>query len=361
MKAFDRILVIVTRRIGDVLLTTPLIQSARERWPDATVDVLGFAGTLGILRGNPMVNELIEVPGGSGWLQSTALIRKLWRRYDLALITQYSDRAHLYGWIAARHRSGITYASDPSGGWKRRVSDHLEIADHGMTHAVLEKLRLMRPWAEPPAAVSVGLPAPAALPEDIASRLRAGYVVVHAPSLYRYKQWPVAHFQTLVRGLLADGRQVVLTGGPAQADSDMVDAVCQVGQPPELLGLAGRLPFNPLASLIAGASLYIGPDTSVTHLAAACGVPVIALYGPVDPCLWGPWPQGAAPVQPFVPRALSQRVRNVIILQGPQPCVPCNQSGCERHENSRADCLDSLAPERVLAEARTLLGTPVTG
>ena len=56
---FARIIVICTRQIGDVLLTTPLIAAAKERWPEARIDVLGFGGTLGMLRGNPDVAELI--------------------------------------------------------------------------------------------------------------------------------------------------------------------------------------------------------------------------------------------------------------------------------------------------------------
>jgi heptosyltransferase III len=124
---------------------------------------------------------------------------------------------------------------------------------------------------------------------------------------------------------------------------------------PDLLCVAGRLPFNPLANLLGGAALYIGPDTSVTHLAAACAVPVIALYGPIDPCLWGPWPQGAPALQPYMPRAEAQRVRQVIVLQGSQPCVPCNKAGCDDHNDSRADCLQTMLPERVLAQARAVL------
>ena len=127
---------------------------------------------------------------------------------------------------------------------------------------------------------------------------------------------------------------------------------------PSVNELAGRLPFSQLVTLIGGSSLYIGPDTSVTHLAAACAVPMVALYGPVDPCLWGQWPQGAPSVQPLVPRALAQRVKQVIVLPGPQPCVPCNQAGCERHDNSHSDCLESLTPQRVLDQARTVLREP---
>src|SRR5262249_42590856 len=60
--ARPRILVISLRRIGDVLLTTPLIRSLRAAWPDATIDVLVFAGTSGILKGNPDIDTIIPVP-----------------------------------------------------------------------------------------------------------------------------------------------------------------------------------------------------------------------------------------------------------------------------------------------------------
>ena len=115
---FERILVVCTRQLGDVLLTTPLIRAARERWPAAAIDVLGFGGTLGMLRGNPDVGELIEVPAGSGWIASRRLLGRLWRRYDLALIAQYSDRAHLYGFAAAKRRSGQV-TREAKSWWKR--------------------------------------------------------------------------------------------------------------------------------------------------------------------------------------------------------------------------------------------------
>ena len=80
------VLVVVTRQIGDVLLTTPLIHAAKQRWPEAAVDVLGFEGTLGMLRGNPDVRTLIATPPRLGLAGGLALARQLWRRYDLALI-----------------------------------------------------------------------------------------------------------------------------------------------------------------------------------------------------------------------------------------------------------------------------------
>ena len=63
MERFRRILVITPAQLGDVLLCTPLIRAARERWPEARIDVLGFKKTLDLLTGNPDVGELIEISG----------------------------------------------------------------------------------------------------------------------------------------------------------------------------------------------------------------------------------------------------------------------------------------------------------
>ena len=65
---------IATRQIGDVLLTTPLVRAARRRWPQARIEVLGFQGTLGMLRGNPDVDALIESPARLGWRGLRALV-----------------------------------------------------------------------------------------------------------------------------------------------------------------------------------------------------------------------------------------------------------------------------------------------
>ena len=131
-----------------MLLTTPLIHAARERWPAATIDVLGFGGTLGMLRGNTDIAELIEVPAGSGWLASRALIRRLWRRYDLALIAQYSDRAHLYGFAAAKRRAGQV-TDELKSWWKRALLEHCVPMNDTQSHSVVQKLRLLEPWVEP--------------------------------------------------------------------------------------------------------------------------------------------------------------------------------------------------------------------
>ncbi len=354
-----RILVVATRQIGDVLLTTPLVRAARELWPQAHIAVLGFRGTLGMLAGNPDVNELIETPPRLGLGGGLALARRLWRRFDLALVTDAGDRAHLLGWIAGRHRSGIVPEDGSSSWWKRRALHHHVVAsgDRGQVHVVVEKHALLAPWlADRPRGIPDVIPPRASpLPADLQQALAPGFVVVHAPSMWSYKQWPLPHFEEVVRQLLGQGRQVVLTGSGSERDQACVEPLRALGAPPQLLDASGRLDFRQLAGMLRQAALYIGPDTSVSHLAAACGVPVIAVFGPTNPLRWAPWPVGAAQPIRFQRRQQRQQTGNVTVLQATLPCVPCGRAGCEDHRNSRSDCLQAITPELVLAEATRLL------
>jgi len=353
---FQRILVICTRLIGDVLLTTPLIHAAKQRWPQSRIDVLGFQGTLGMLEGNPDVHELVEVKGGSGWLDSLGLMRRLWRRYDLVLIAQHTDRAHLYGFLAASRRSGLL-PNERRAWWKRALLEHAVLLGDGEPHVALEKLRLLEPWTRPQVATVVPPPG-APLPADIAGALRPPYVVMQVPVRVRYKQWPIAHYRSVADAMVTQGVQVVLTGSAAASDLAATAAVASAGPAPQVLDVAGRLELKQLSTLLGGAAAYVGPDTSITHLAAACGIPVIALYGPIDPRLWGPWPGSAAATTPYEPRGPRQQAGQVILLQGDQPCVPCNGAGCERHDASRSDCLETMAPQRVIDELHRVLRSP---
>jgi heptosyltransferase-3 len=94
--------------------------------------------------------------------------------------------------------------------------------------------------------------------------------------------------------------------------------------------------------------VYVGPDTSVTHLAAATGCPTVALYGPTDPRLWAPWPTHSAE-SGFVAAEPIQQRGNVVLIQNPLPCLPCQLEGCERRLDSYSRCLDELPVAQVLA------------
>src|SRR3954470_11533662 len=105
--AHPRILVVALRRLGDVLLTTPLIRSLKHAWPTAAIDVLVFRGTEGILAGNPDIADVITMPERPTIGESLVLLARLRRRYDLALSTQSGDRPTLFAWCAGRRSVGF--------------------------------------------------------------------------------------------------------------------------------------------------------------------------------------------------------------------------------------------------------------
>ncbi len=172
-----------------------------------------------------------------------------------------------------------------------------------------------------------------------AARPEVPYAVIHAAPMFRYKRWNTAGWRALARELAARGLAVVATGGPSEADRRYLDDIWS--GLPAVRRRDGVLTFPDLAALISGAQIYVGPDTSITHLAAAAGCPTVALLGPTDPRIWGPWPIGGLPV-PWDMSGTIQRRGNVWIVQNPQPCLPCQLEGCERHISSISRCLDEL-------------------
>ena len=99
-----RILVVTLRRLGDVLLTTPLVRTIRRGFPQARLEVLVFRGSERILKGNPDIDDVITIPERPSAGETLALVRRLWRRYDLAVTTQAGDRPTFYAVVAGRRR-----------------------------------------------------------------------------------------------------------------------------------------------------------------------------------------------------------------------------------------------------------------
>ena len=342
-----RILVVALRRIGDVLLTTPLIRSLKRAWPQASVDVLAFADTLGILAGNPDIADIVAMPNDPTMGQGLALAARLFRRYDLAISTQSGDRPSVFAWLAGRMRVGL---HEPGKGRLKRLLFHRSVATEPGLHRVEQLLRL---------ADTLGITRVPELvaPGAVDPGLAGDYAVIHAAPMFRYKQWTAEGWRALAAALVERGLAVIATGGPGAAERRYLDAVW-AGAP--VRRLDGKLSWPQLAGLLAKARVYVGPDTSVTHLATACGCATVALYGPTDPRLWGPWPHGGLTTPWDAADDIQQR-GNVWLVQNPLPCMPCQLEGCERRLESTSACLDELHASRVMAAVQGALGHSLPG
>lgn len=334
-----RILVVALRRIGDVLLTTPLIRSLRRAWPGATIEVLVFAGTSGIVEGNPDIDRVIAMPARPGLIETCRLVARMLKRYDLAISTQSGDRPTTFALLAGRTHAGVTYDNGPrmSGALKRRLLHHGAPHVEGL-HRVEQVLRLADVLGIARVPELVCPKASDALPASAGEN----YAVIHAAPMFSYKQWTRDGWRALGAGLRQRGLTIVATSGPDAAERNTLAELWRDIAP------VHQLPWPQVVALLAQARLYIGPDTSVTHLAAATGCPTIALYGPTDPRIWAPWSAGGL-AEPWAASGAIQRRGNVWLVQNPLPCMPCQLEGCERHIASRSACLDELAPAQVLA------------
>jgi len=188
------------------------------------------------------------------------------------------------------------------------------------------------------------------------------YALLHPYPMYAYKTWHRQGWLDLAAWLDGQGMRIALSGGNSADELAYVNELAAnlPGGVRSVINMAGKLSLGAVGFVASRAKIYIGPDTAVTHIAAATGTPTVALYGPSNPVKWGPWPGGhrgiAGNTNPFVMRG-SQTVGNVALVQGndPRDCVPCLGEGCEKHINSLSDCLQHLPATRVIAAAESLL------
>lgn len=350
----DRILVVVTRRIGDVLLATPLIRSLKQAWPAAKIDALVFAGTQGVLAANPDLDVIHSVPERPGIAQHVALLMRLFKRYKLALSLVPGDRPTLYASLAGRRSVGLLL-DQPGQRWKQHLLDQWVALDAAHTHTLLAHLQLAGALgiAAVPEVVLSWKPEDSAAVDTLLGKPCGALAVLHPYPKFRYKMWHEQGWIDVATWLIGNGVRVVLSGG---ADADECAYVAAIAQhlPENVINAAGKLSLGGVAALLARAQFYVGPDTAVTHMAAASGVPTIALFGPTDPVKWGPWPRGHAAANNPWRRLGDQRSGNVQLIQGRAACAPCGHEGCGRHVGSASDCLLAVASTTVINHLKTM-------
>jgi heptosyltransferase-3 len=239
--------------------------------------------------------------------------------------------------------------------WKKKLLQHWLPFDDLDTHTVRTNLAL----ADKIGASRRGDVVVAWSPNDERSAKQfvdneKPFAVLHTYPKFNYKMWHAAGWAEVARCLAAKGIRVVLSGGNDARELAYVEEVAR-SMPVGTTNTAGKLTLGASASLVSRAQIYVGPDTAMTHIATALGVPTIALYGPTNCVKWGPWPKGHAVESNPWRRLGTQRRANVVLLQGPGACVPCHLEGCDRHTESYSDCLQQLSATQVIAAIETML------
>lgn len=354
------ILIICMRRIGDALLITPLIHTLKKNWPTASIDVLVFEGAEQILCHNPDINHIISIPEKQLLFEKIKFLLKLWNRYDLAISTQTGDRPTLSTFIAG-HKSIGPYSSHSKWEkWKKFLLSETVDFDSTQTHTVTQNLKLAEKLGfDADYKVKLGW-----RPQDEVSlikkcsfNLNKPFVVLHPVPRFKYKMWHQLGWTQVMEWLINNNFQVVLTAGKSPLEQEYTAQLCQ-NFSSQVTNMSGKLTLSEVSFLLTQASAYVGVDTVTTHMAAASGIPTIALFGPTSPLIWGPWPINCTERQPFKVKG-TQHYNNVTLLQSEQPaCVPCHQEGCDRHLNSDSLCLTLFPADKVIAALTLPLKIP---
>lgn len=334
----ERILVILYRQIGDVLLSTPIVRALRRHYPHSHIAFLSEPSPARVLEGNPYLDDILVRPPHASCYQEWRLLRRVRRRrFDLVVDVMGNSRSTMVSWLSgARHRIGFGH---PPRSWlyTMRVAGRPEVREY----TVRKRLRLLEPLGiqatdlsldfvygpKAQEAADTFLKRHQITPDDLLICIDPTH---HIPT----RQWPGEYFGQLADRLRQrQGARVVLLWGPGEREQVQAIAAATRSQP--VLIPASDLVF--LAALLARADLFIGCDSAPLHIAVSQRTPTLSIHGSTSDLGW-------IPPHP--------RHRGVMLGL---PCQPCGQARCGPALDIA--CLRTLSVDAVFAAVPTALET----
>lgn len=324
------VLIVRLRSLGDLVLTTPAISALHNWRPDLRLSVLVEKPFTAVLEGNPCVAEILFAES------FVPMVRNLRRRRFPIVFNQHAGpkSALLTAAIGAPVRIC----------WEHRqfsfIYNVLASDATGPVHTVEHRMEQFHVAGLPrgPIPRSEVFPQPDA--KEAVARILArkgiaagkAYAVLRPGAKYFTKRWAIADFIAVAGWLReANGIEPVFNIGGGEADiADEVRRACG-----NEFSLLDDLDLRQLIALIAGCRIFIANDSGPTHLAAATGRPVVAIFGSSSSVHWRPW-------------ATRHRV-----VQNDFPCNPCRGDRCYAFAEPR--CILSVTMEQVRGACEALL------
>ncbi|WAT00534.1 putative lipopolysaccharide heptosyltransferase III [Rouxiella chamberiensis] len=298
-----RILIIKLRHHGDMLLTTPVINTLHQHFPDAEIDMLMYLETRDMLASHPALSQLFTID--RQWKKQGVrahigheirLARQLMRR-DYDLVVNLADQwrsAIVTRLTGARVRLGFDFAKRRGKLWTACHTQLVSTQGHGQLHTVEQNLAILAPLnlAPPASQATMSYSAQDELAVSAllhAHHVKLPFIVVQPTSRWFFKCWTEEKMAETFRALSARGFPILVTAGPDKRELEMVDKILALCPDAHTVSLAGKLTLRQLAALIDKAALFIGVDSVPMHMAAALQTPLIALFGPSKLTFWKPW------------------------------------------------------------------------
>jgi heptosyltransferase-2 len=292
--ALENILIVRTDRIGDVVLSLPMIDALNASYPSARIGFLLRSYTRELVSGRDGLNLVLLYDDDRGVEKPfMAMLTELKRhRFDAVVVTYPTFRLALLMYLA-----GIPVRVGTGYRWysllfNRRVYEHRKTAEKHEAQYNLSLLTAI--GCEPATNVKPVLEAGGDAVRAAATvldehGLEAGrFVILHPGSGGSARDWKPANFGALAAGLHETGISVLVTGGPGE---EGLLAQVRANSNGTATILRRPLSLKVLAALIKSAAVFVSNSTGPLHIAAAVGTPVVAFYPPIRQCSsarWGP-------------------------------------------------------------------------
>jgi heptosyltransferase II len=339
-----RIMIRAANWVGDAIMALPALRAVRTKFPDAHIAIVARPYVADIYRDQSICEELIPYdPKGPhrGWKGREALAEDLRaKRFDVALLLQNAFDAAWLGW-RAHIPQRIGYARD---GRSFLLTKAIAVPKPGEipSHEKFYYLELLRRagWIDAlhddaHIKLSVGDPErqqAATTLREAGVRPNALRIAVGAGASYgSAKCWPPDRFAKSLNAILSQVDADVVLVGTTTESAVSSSIATALRHPP--IDLTGKTTIAELPALLSQCHLFLGNDSGAMHVAAAVGLPVVAIFGPTDP-------EGTAPVTPLA----------TLVQQKPY-CSPCFLRRCPTDHR----CMTAVTPEMVEAALRSRL------
>ena len=304
-----RLLFIKLKHIGDSLLLTPTVAAARQACPGAEIWVVVRKGCEGILAGCPAIDRVLTSAapesknrGLSTFTNELRLIRELRsQKFDYAFELTDGDRGRALALLSGAENRCTNVAGWPMPWifrWRfNRTSKYGWQTKHRVEKDFYTVNDCLPIGVEPGPLIFDESRTQGSPIEDKVS----DFAVIHAGTRWRRKRWSEEKWQQIARHLLTRVPRIVVSAGPDAEEIKLANFISNVA-PERIVSTDGKLNWAQLAGLLHKAKLFVGVDTAAMHLAAACGAPIVALFGPSIESEWKPWKANAIVVSPPLSR-----------------------------------------------------------
>ncbi len=334
------ILVIKISSLGDVVLITASLKALREKFPKAKIYCLTSRECRRVLQNCPYLDGIIIYDVNQydkGWMRLLKLSAKLRRyKFDKVIDFQNSRKSHLLGFLSNPQES---YGFDRK--WGFLLTNRVKNDEPGLP-AVQHQFKILKKINIPyPIDASLSL-WPSAKDEDHAQKLldsewlgdnvKIVGINLSASQKWKTKNWPLDHVAQLCDLLSLKNIRVIFTG--MEKDEDCVRYVFSKTKA-RPASFVGKTDILQLAALIKKCRVFITPDSSPLHIAAAMDTPCIAFFGPTSSIRHCP------------------PAKKLIVLEKKLTCTPCYSNRCKILTHA---CMKEITPKDVLFQIEKILG-----